>query len=93
MATLGIVGGIGPASTIEYDRTIIGAYQERHGASSAPLIVINSIDAHRMLGLFGAGRLPEATAYLVAELRVRVTRALLDTTTIHARAAVERLWP
>ena len=53
MATLGIVGGIGPESTIEYYRTIIRSYQERHGASSQPSIVINSVDAHEMLGLFG----------------------------------------
>ncbi len=69
MATLGIVGGIGPESTIEYYRALLAGYRERHGSASAPSIVINSIDAYRMLGLFGAGRLPEAVEYLAAELR------------------------
>jgi aspartate racemase len=69
MSTLGIVGGIGPESTIEYYRTIIRAYQERHGAGAAPSIVINSVDAHQMLGLFGAGRIPEAIEFMLAALR------------------------
>src|SRR5262245_7232467 len=69
MATLGIVGGIGPESTIEYYRTIIRAYQERHGATTQPPILINSVDAHEMLGLFGAGRIPEAIAFVVGALR------------------------
>src|SRR6185503_13850796 len=69
MATLGIVGGIGPESTIEYYRAILGRYRERHGSQSAPSIVINSIDAYQMLGLFAAGRLPEAVDHLTAELR------------------------
>src|SRR3954471_6111570 len=69
MATLGIVGGIGPESTIEYYRTIIRAYQERHGAAAQPSIVINSVDAHEMLGLFGAGRIPDAIAFLLAALQ------------------------
>ena len=69
VATLGIVGGIGPESTIEYYRTVIRAYQERHGASAQPSIVINSVDAHEMLGLFGAGRIPEAIEFLLGALR------------------------
>jgi aspartate racemase len=68
MATLGIVGGIGPESTIEYYRALLAGYRERHGSASAPSIVINSIDAYQMLGLFGAGRLAEAVDYLVIEL-------------------------
>ena len=68
MATLGIVGGIGPESTIEYYRTIIRAYQERHGPRAQPSIVINSVDAHEMLGLFGAGRIPEAIDFLARAL-------------------------
>jgi aspartate racemase len=70
MTTLGIVGGIGPESTIEYYRTIIRAYQERHGQTTQPSIVINSVDAHAMLGLFGAHKIAEAIDFMVAGLRV-----------------------
>jgi len=69
MATLGIVGGIGPESTIAYYRTIIRAYQERHGPAAQPSIVINSVDAHEMLGLFAAGRMADAIEFMVAALR------------------------
>jgi len=69
VSILGIVGGIGPESTIEYHRAIIGAYQERRGQSSQPPIVINSIDAYRMLALFAEGRHPEAIEYLGEEVR------------------------
>jgi aspartate racemase len=69
VATLGIVGGIGPESTIEYYRAIIKAYQDRHGQTSQPSIVINSVDAHEMLGLFGAGKIPEAIDFMVGALQ------------------------
>jgi aspartate racemase len=69
MTALGIVGGIGPESTIEYYRTIIRAYQDRHGANGQPTIFINSVDAQQMLGLFAAGRLDAATAFLLAALQ------------------------
>lgn len=69
VATLGIVGGIGPESTIEYYRTIVAAYQQRHGADRQPSIVINSVDAFEMLGLFGAGRIPAAIDFLLAAVQ------------------------
>ena len=88
MATLGIVGGIGPESTIEYYRTIIAAYQARRGAQAAPSIVINSVDAHQMLGLFGAGRIAEAIEFLRAALRqladAGATLGLIAANTPHA---------
>ena len=31
MKTIGIIGGIGPESTIEYYRFILAAWRERHG--------------------------------------------------------------
>src|SRR5262245_42593967 len=87
MATLGIVGGIGPESTIEYYRTIIRAYQERHGAQTQPSIVINSVDAHDMLGLFGAGKIPEAIDFLVGAVQpladARATLGLIEANTPH----------
>jgi aspartate/glutamate racemase len=37
-ATLGLIGGIGPDSTIEYYRALLAAYPERHGNGTAPSI-------------------------------------------------------
>jgi aspartate racemase len=64
MKTLGIVGGIGPESTIQYYRSIIAAYRDRTGNNSYPPVIINSIDVTKMLGLIGAGQLAEVTEYL-----------------------------
>lgn len=50
MATVGIVGGLGPESTIDYYRRILEAWH-RVEPSSAPSIVIDSLDVQRALRL------------------------------------------
>jgi aspartate racemase len=77
MKTVGIVGGFGPESTIEYYRGIVRRYRERNPDGSYPRIIINSIDAGKMLGLFGENRLPAATDYLAGEVE-RLARAGAD---------------
>jgi aspartate racemase len=54
MQTAGIIGGIGPESTIEYYRQMLAEYRERRPDGSYPPIVINSIDMQKMLGLIAA---------------------------------------
>ncbi|HEU5240062.1 MAG TPA: amino acid racemase [Pyrinomonadaceae bacterium] len=66
MKTVGIVGGIGPESTIEYYRFIIEGYRQRQQDGSYPSIVINSVDLHRLIGWINAGDLQPFTDYLVA---------------------------
>ncbi|MDQ3819743.1 MAG: amino acid racemase [Acidobacteriota bacterium] len=68
MATVGIIGGIGPESTIEYYRLILSLYREQKAGGSNPSILINSIDIKRMLGLIGDGELEEAARYLAGEV-------------------------
>ena len=55
MKPIGVIGGIGPESTIDYYRAMIAAYQERQPDGSYPAIVINSIDAQAMLGALARG--------------------------------------
>jgi aspartate racemase len=69
MKTAGILGGIGPESTIEYYRSIIAAYREQKRDGSYPQIVINSIDMKKMLGLIGTNQLADVTAYLLSEVQ------------------------
>ena len=69
MKTAGIVGGIGPESTIEYYRQIITLYRERKADGGYPQIVINSINMTRMLDMIAAGQLAEVTMYLTAEVK------------------------
>src|SRR6266550_1688702 len=67
MTTVGIVGGLGPESTIDYYRRILGAW-ERENPSSAPSIVIDSLDVRRALRLVETDR-PALIEYLVESLR------------------------
>jgi len=87
MKTAGIIGGIGPESTIEYYRQIIALYRERTGDNSYPPILINSIDMTHMLELVGSQRFDELVAYLVAEIgrlaRAGTDFALLSSNTPH----------
>jgi len=59
MKRAGIIGGIGPESTIEYYRLIIASYRERTRDGSYPSLVISSIDLKQMLDLIGANKLAE----------------------------------
>lgn len=65
MATLGIVGGIAPESTIDYYRSIIASYRRQKNDGSYPRIVINSIDLTHMIGLIGAGEIPAVTELMI----------------------------
>jgi aspartate racemase len=73
---VGLIGGIGPESTVDYHRSIIAAYSEREPDGSYPAIVIDSIDMQRMLQL-AASDLPGLGDYLADELR-RLARAGAD---------------
>ena len=68
MKTLGIIGGIGPGSTIDYYQTIIELYRARKNDGSYPPILINSIDLQRVLATVGAGELNALTEWLSSEL-------------------------
>jgi aspartate racemase len=69
MKTLGIIGGIGPESTIEYYRQVIALYRRQKADGSYPSIIINNIDMKKMLGLIEANELPALTEYLLAEVQ------------------------
>jgi aspartate racemase len=68
MKTLGIIGGIGPESTIEYYRQTIALYRQRITDGSYPSIIINNIDMKAMLDLIEANELVRLTEYLLAEV-------------------------
>ncbi|MFL6290961.1 MAG: aspartate/glutamate racemase family protein [Thermoanaerobaculia bacterium] len=67
MTTLGMIGGLGPESTIDYYRRILEAW-EREEPGTAPSIVIDSLDVRRALRLVETD-LPALTEYLLASLR------------------------
>lgn len=69
MKTVGIIGGIGPESTIEYYRLIIAAYRKRRSGGGYPSIIINSVDVTKMLGLVTANDLESLAGYLTVQMR------------------------
>src|SRR5438132_1674291 len=91
MKTVGIIGGVGPESTIEYYRLIIAAYRERQsgtdvppgnhapdpGATSYPSIIINSVDLTKLIGWVNTNKLDALTNYLASEIE-RLHRAGAD---------------
>jgi aspartate racemase len=77
MKTLGIVGGIGPESTVDYYCSLIQMWREQTKDGSAPAILLNSIDLKKMLDLIAAKALSEVTAYLSGEMQ-RLARAGAD---------------
>lgn len=77
MKTVGIIGGIGPESTIEYYRGIIAGHRERQTDGSYPLIILNSINLTLMVGWITANELDKAADYLVAGLET-LARAGVD---------------
>jgi aspartate racemase len=75
--TAGIIGGVGPESTIDYYRSIVAAYRERRGDGSYPSIIINSIDLNRLMQWWHAGEHPPVIEYLSTEVQ-KLARAGAD---------------
>ena len=74
MKTLGIVGGIGPESTIEYYRFIIAEYRERTKNDTYPHILIDSIDVSKGIALVQSGDREALADYVGAGFQ-RLARA------------------
>ena len=68
MKTLGMIGGIGPESTIQYYRLIHALYRKHCTDGSSPSIIINSISVKRVLALAEAERLEDLAAFLSPEV-------------------------
>jgi aspartate racemase len=64
MKTLGLIGGTGPESTIEYYRLLTAQYREKADGNS-PLLIINSVNLKQMIEWMGANELGKVTDYLV----------------------------
>lgn len=64
MRTLGILGGLGPESTIDYYRSIIASMRERRPKGGNPHLVINSLDVDEVIQLLNAGRVDELADYI-----------------------------
>ncbi|HYC23064.1 MAG TPA: amino acid racemase [Candidatus Bathyarchaeia archaeon] len=83
---IGIIGGIGPESTIDYYRLFVSIYRERR-PDGYPPVISNSIDLAKVLQLVGANDLAGLTAYLLEEIhrlaRAGATHGVLSSNTPH----------
>jgi aspartate racemase len=91
MKTVGIIGGIGPESTIEYYRLIVARYRElKSGTGVAlvsadpdtrgvgyPAIIINSIDLDQYIEWINHGEMDKFADGLIAEIQ-RLAKAGVD---------------
>jgi aspartate racemase len=77
MKILGMIGGTGPESTLEYYRRLISTYHARVSESGAPRIIINSVDNKNLVKWFTAGELARVIDFLAAEIE-RLARAGAD---------------
>jgi len=68
MKTLGMIGGVGPESTLDYYASIIARYRRAKSDGSYPQFFINSIDLNKGRGMIEAGDWPGIAQYLVDEV-------------------------
>jgi aspartate racemase len=69
MKLLGIIGGLGPESTVDYYRLFVSLYRERVRDGSFPPVVVTSIDMARLLDFVGKGDRASVLEYLLGEIR------------------------
>ena len=67
---IGMIGGIAPASTVDYYQRIISRFQERTGQREYPSIIINSINMTHMVNLISNEQLDELIDFLSEEIYV-----------------------
>ena len=77
MKTLGMIGGVGPESTIDYYKNIIVLYRERQRDGSYPQFVINSIDLKKGIDFINANNLAAMAEFLLHEIE-KLPRAGAD---------------
>jgi len=65
MKTLGIIGGLGPESTLDYYQRIIALFRERTGDRHYPEFVIVSVDLRKGLDFMDANDLSGMANYLI----------------------------
>jgi aspartate racemase len=65
MKTLGIIGGLGPESTLDYYQRIIALFRERTGDRHYPEFVIVSVDLRKGLDFLEANDLSGMANYLL----------------------------
>lgn len=72
MRTSGMIGGLGPESTVDYYRSIIARFRALKPDGGYPHVIINSLDVDKGIALLDAGRLGELADYLTTSVELLV---------------------
>lgn len=88
MKKLGMVGGLGPESTVEYYQSIITQYQEKMGSKEVlPELFINSINMYRVFEFISKDDLQGLANYLIEAIetleKVGADFAIISANTPH----------
>lgn len=83
MKKIGIIGGTGPESTVDYYNQIIKAFKDGSGDMNYPEIIIYSINLGKLLGMMRAEQYDGAIGYLVEKID-RLEKAGADFAAISA---------
>lgn len=87
MKRIGLIGGTGPESTVDYYNEIINAFKNGSGDMNYPEIIIYSINLGKMIGLMRSGQFDEVIGYLVEKVecleRAGAEFAVLSANTPH----------
>jgi aspartate racemase len=70
MARIGMIGGLGPESTVDFYRRLLDTHERESGAGVNPEIVIYSMDINRLLSMIGQGRLNETLEWILEGIKV-----------------------
>ena len=70
MNKIGIIGGIGPESTIEYYRLLIKLFRAKLDTNQYPEILLHSIDMTEMLGYVFDNQLYELVKFLKSKINL-----------------------
>jgi len=70
--TLGLIGGIGPESTVDYYKMIIKKFRQKSGSDEYPSFLINNINMTEMLGYVKNNQREELTDFLAGEVKALI---------------------
>jgi len=70
MKNIGIIGGIGPESTVEYYRLIIKLFREKLSTNQYPEMLFQSINMTEMLDLVFKNELDELVRFLKRKIKI-----------------------
>jgi aspartate racemase len=68
MKRVGLVGGIGPESTLDYYKGIIAAFRENAAESGYPEIIVYSANLSELLAILEAGDMPGLSDWLAEKV-------------------------